>query len=221
MSESMDQRSDTDILQQLLHRGGEAVSGLVNRVLQLDPASAQRLAALEGKRLRLDLTGSGQSVLVLVSDRQLRLSLLSAREAGESIEPDTVVSGRPGDLFAAAAPDWGHSDSGVTIRGDTGLARDLQKLLQQLDPDWEAPLAQLLGDVAGHQVAKFARAGRSWLQRAAESTAAAGQDFLRYENDALVSAPEFDRFSEQVETTRDAVDRAEARLKRLESHLNS
>ena len=206
-------------LKQLARHGGNALSAVLNRVIHLDPESRNQLETLEGKRLRLDLTGTAQSIGVTIEDRQIHLRALEESEmTPEAWQADTVVSGRPGDLFAAAAPEWGHSQSGVTIQGDTALARKLQKLFQQLDPDWEAPLARALGDVDGHQVDSALRAGRAWFDHAGRSTAAAARDYVRHESEQMVTAAEFNAFSREVEDTRDEVDRAAARLNRLEAN---
>jgi ubiquinone biosynthesis protein UbiJ len=54
---------------------------------------------------------------------------------------------------------WGLPDSKVQINGDASLARDLERIFRKLDPDWEGPLAGLLGDVAGQQAAQGIRQG--------------------------------------------------------------
>ena len=83
--------------------------------------------------------------------------------------PDTVISGTPVALFSMAEPeeaDWGLPKSKVQINGDASLARDLERIFSKLDPDWETPLAGMLGDVAGHQTANGIRRG---VQQARET----------------------------------------------------
>ena len=83
-----------------------------------------------------------------------------------------VISGSPAALFTMAAPeglgDWGSEGSRVTITGDANLARDLERLFSQLDPDWEGSLSRVFGDVWGHQVAAGIRTGAGQARQAAE-----------------------------------------------------
>jgi ubiquinone biosynthesis protein UbiJ len=68
--------------------------------------------------------------------------------------------------------DWGLPESKVQINGDANLARDLERIFRKLDPDWEGPLAGLLGDVAGHQAAQGIRQG---VETARETARNAGK----------------------------------------------
>ena len=94
-------------------------------------------------------------------------------------EPDTVISGSPAALFTMAAPeglgDWGSEGSRVSITGDANLARDLERLFSQLDPDWEGSLSRVFGDVWGHQVAAGIRTGAGQARQAAERAGDAAQ----------------------------------------------
>ena len=99
--------------------------------------------------------------------------------------PDTVISGTPAALFAMAEPeeaDWGLPESKVQINGDASLARDLERIFSKLEPDWEGPLAGMLGDVAGHQVAQGLRQGVETARETARSTSKVLSDVLKDRN---------------------------------------
>jgi ubiquinone biosynthesis protein UbiJ len=133
-----------------------ALETAINHVLQLDLESPARVNKLQGRLLQLDLEGLGIILFFTFKHGVVRVSL----EADGT--PDTVISGTPVALFSMAEPeeaDWGLPDSKVQINGDASLARDLERIFRKLEPDWEGPLAGLLGDVAGHQVAQGLRQG--------------------------------------------------------------
>ena len=96
--------------------------------------------------------------------------------------PDTIISGTPVALFSMAQPedaDWGLPDSKVQINGDANLARDLERIFNKLEPDWEGPLAGLLGDVAGQQAAQGIRQGFETARETAQSARKVLTDILK------------------------------------------
>lgn len=128
----------------------------INHVLQLDMESPARVKKLEGRLLQVDLKGLGIALFFTFKHGVVRVRL----EADGT--PDTVISGTPVALFSMAEPeeaDWGLPDSKVQINGDASLARDLERIFRKLEPDWEGPLAGMLGDVAGQQAAQGIRHG--------------------------------------------------------------
>jgi len=185
----------------------------VNQVLALDQESARRLEKLEGRILQLDLEGLG---ITLYFTAESGAVLISLSLEGE---PDTVISGTPFALFAMAAPgdtaSWGLPGSRVQISGDANLARDMEQVFSQLDPDWEQPLASLFGDVIGFQFAAGLKQGVEAVREAAQSTAEMAGAYLRDEASALVRPFEIKSFGDDVEKLRNAVESLEARLKKI------
>jgi ubiquinone biosynthesis protein UbiJ len=185
----------------------------INRVLALDDASSERLRHLDGRMLQLDLEGVGITLYFAFSGRHVEVGTRS------QFEPDTVISGSPYALFAMAAPEeaarWGSPGSRVSISGDATLARDLEQLFSRLDPDWEARLAQLLGDVWGHQVAAGLRAGAGQLRRSAEDAGDMLGEYLRRDGGAVVRSEELDAFATEVDELGEEIDRLERRLRKV------
>ncbi len=141
----------------------------INHVLQLDMESPSRVRKLEDKLLQVNLDGLNITLFFTFKHGVVRVRL----DADGT--PDTVISGTPIALFSMAEPeeaDWGLPKSKVQINGDASLARDLERIFRKLEPDWEAPLAGLLGDVGGHQAAHGIRRG---LDTARETARTAGE----------------------------------------------
>lgn len=184
----------------------------VNHVLALDAGSVDRLERLEGKVLQLDLEGMAITLYFSFAFGSVEVDLDSEQAA------DAKVSGSPPALFALAADeagDWGSPGSGVRIEGDATLARDLGKLFSQLDPDWQAPLMGLLGDVAGYQVAQGLKRGAGGLRDGLRNALDMAGRFLNEESTALAPQTAIDDFNGGVDDLRDGIDRLEARLARL------
>jgi ubiquinone biosynthesis protein UbiJ len=182
----------------------------VNRALALDPESGKRLQRLADRMLRLDIEGVGITLFIAFTDRRVEVGTRSDHE------PDTVIAGSPFALFAMAAPEgagnWTLPGSRVSITGDANLARDLERLFSQLDPDWEGSLSRLLGDVWGYQVAAGLRAGAGHARRSATEAGEMVREFVTREGGPVVRAEELDRFAAGVDDLRNALARLERRL---------
>jgi len=185
----------------------------VNRVLALDEESAKRLLKLQGKILQLDLEGLEITLFLSFDSGNVQVSLES------DSEPDTIISGTPMALFAMAAPgdisSWGLPGSSVQISGDANLARDIERVFSKMDPDWEKPFADILGDVIGFQFTSGIRQGVEAVRTAAEQTADMAGAYFRDESDEVVRPAELDKFSQAVDQLNDAVERLEARIKNM------
>jgi ubiquinone biosynthesis protein UbiJ len=186
----------------------------INRLLALDESSAGRMSRLENRLLQLDLEGLGISLYFTFTSQLVRVRLDS------EIEPDTVVSGSPVALFTLAVlddgDDWGTPGSRVKISGDATLARDLERLFSRLDPDWEAAVSRLFGDVLGHQLASGIQAVSGQLRESTETASEILGEYLRRESGPLVTRQDVSVFADAVDEARDAVERLEARLNSLE-----
>jgi ubiquinone biosynthesis accessory factor UbiJ len=185
----------------------------VNRILALDGASGERLQRLDGRMLRLDLQGLGITLFFAFNGPHVEVGTRS------QFEPDTVIAGSPFALFSMAAPEeaarWGEPGSRVSITGDATLARDLERLFSQLDPDWEGRLSRLLGDVWGHQVAAGLRAGAEQARASAGSAGEMLREYVQSNRGPVARADELDEFADAVDELSDAAEALEARLRKL------
>ena len=153
-----------------------ALETAVNKVLQLDMESPERVKKLEGRVLQLDLEGLAITLFFTFKHGVVRVRLDSESK------PDTIISGTPVALFSMAKPeeaDWSLPDSKVQINGDASLARDLERIFSKLEPDWEGPLAGMFGDVAGHQIAQGLRQGAETAKETARSASKVISDIIK------------------------------------------
>ncbi len=191
-----------------------AVEAGVNRVLAMDEQSVERLERLEGKLLQLDLEGLAITLYFQFAFSVVEVTLDADRE------PDARISGTPTALFSLAAPadgkGWGTPGSGVRIEGDANLARDLGRVFERLDPDWQATLDRILGENLGYQVGQGLRQGADGLRRTLDGVLDLAGRYLREESGELAEQTGIDAFNRGVDDLRDGVDRLDVRLARLE-----
>lgn len=185
------------------------LEGGLNRVLSLDSSAADTLQGLEGRSIALRLKPWPAPVQISVSEGRLR--------ASDAAEPDLSISASAGALVALAAERGGFElpAGRIDISGDADLARRVQKLVKQLDPDWDKPFADFFGEVAGYQIAKGLRGAVAWGRATAKSLVRSSSEYLREESRDLIAPGELADFVDGVERTRDDVERLEARIERL------
>jgi ubiquinone biosynthesis accessory factor UbiJ len=173
---------------------------MLNKVLALDPATASRLPALEGRPLRVLLQPVNLGVTLKVEQAQLRF-------ASEDEMAAITLTGSMQD-FAQAALNRGELSAGsLQVQGDVGAAQRWQQFFTDLQPDWEEELAKALGDVMGPQVAKLLRATASWLRSAMSTLQQTGVEYLQEEARMLVAPAELQSFLAEVDRLRDDAER--------------
>ncbi len=190
----------------------------LNQLLAMDPETFQRLARFKGRIIAFDISDINQN-LYFFPDEQ-RIEIVSHYEG----EPDTIISG---SLLAfskmALAEEQEKTRSvfngDIRISGDMALGQNFQALFQQLDIDWEEHLSHITGDVIAHSLGNVARDVFGFGKKMLNSLGMDVSEYLQYETRDIASGPEIQHFNQQVDTIRNDVDRAEARLQRLENAL--
>lgn len=188
----------------------------INAALALDSETVARLGGLSGKVVAMELEGTGITLFMLPGREGLRLM---GRYEGE---PDTTLSGTPLALLRLGGdrPGDGLFSGDVKIHGDVELGQRMQRILGELDIDWEEHLSHLTGDVVAHQLGNLARGVMRWGRRAAENLQRDLVDYVQEERRDLPSRPELDEFLAAVDRLRSDVDRLTAHVDRLQRRDN-
>lgn len=193
---------------------GSAESSL-NKLLQQDPRTLQRLTELSGKVIRVEFSQPTLSLTLLPGPTGLDLLLHS------ECPTDLTLSGKAQDFIQMASAE-NSSDmlfgKGVSISGDTGLATAFSNLLKDFSIDWEAWLEDLLGDTLAHPLASFFRTQKHQFEQIQRSLSANSVEYLQEELGILPPRAEIDGFLEAVDQLRDATERLEARVYALRNN---
>lgn len=194
---------------------GRALEQALNRLVELDPDTAEALRGLGGRRIGLALEAPPIALELAVADGRLVVGP-PRNEPGD--EPDLGVRATISGVLSQlpflrppGAPPVGK----VRINGDAELARQLQKLAQRFDPDWDEPFARALGPVFGPQAARLLRDALAGGAKFAKGFSRDAVDYLTEERRDLVGKAELAAFHDDVDELRDQVERLAARLARL------
>ncbi len=134
-------------------------------------------------------------------------------------DPDVAITGSLVTLarMAGGAGAQAIRDGDIDLTGDAATAQRFQDLLDHAKPDVEEELSRVIGDVAAHQLAEFARGVGNWARGARSTMGDNIREYLQEERRDLPTRYEVEQFSQRVGELRDDVERIAARLKRLES----
>jgi ubiquinone biosynthesis protein UbiJ len=201
---------------------GRALEVALNRLLALDPALRNELTALEGRRIELTMEAPSLAMELTVRDRRLAVGPANPDFADARSEPDLAVRGTLGGLLAQLPflrLRTGAPVGKMKIAGDAELARQLQRLAERYDPDWNLPFTDVFGDVLGVQVANGVRAALRAGRDGAAQLARHGAEFLTEESRDVIGRAELDAHLDDVDVLRDRVERLAARMQNLQRKL--
>ena len=188
---------------------GEAVG---NRLLALDEQALQRCAELQGRIIALELSDLDQTLYFHPGNWGLRLSLQTPPR-----EPDAHIRGRLVGLASLALEQDQVGTSiqhRIEISGDAQIAQRFQKILGELDPDWEEQLSQWVGDIPAFRIGQALRKLQQTARQQLQSLKLDGSEYLREETRMTPTRPEFEQFREQVGELRHDIDRLELMFQR-------
>jgi ubiquinone biosynthesis protein UbiJ len=183
------------------------VAAFLNHLLDDAPWARERLAPFAGRTARVVLVPLPDLCFVVTADGRLAAS----DDAGAHL----VVTLKP-----AALPLLARRDEAVLreidFTGDDALAAAMQFLFRHLEWDVEEDLSRVFGDVVAHRLAATGRAFLAWQGEAAERAGRNVAEYLTEEATVLARPAELASFARGVDELRDAVERLEKRLERLE-----
>ena len=188
----------------------------VNRALQLAPATARELEQLQDCIFALHCTAPEVDIYLQPAAGGIRI--MGIHEGPVT----TSVRGEASDfaeLATAKDPAATLINGALELQGDSAPLIELQKTLAALDMDWEAPLVEALGDVAGHQLAQMLRSAVGWGSQASSSLTRQLGEFIHEEARLTPPRLELEDFYRDVQDLGQRVERLQSRTERLRRRL--
>jgi ubiquinone biosynthesis protein UbiJ len=184
----------------------------LNRCIGESTAARELLARLQGTSFAVHVEGLGLTAVLHADGERLRVD-------SDALGATAALRAAPLDLLRLLGADGGVSGVKRTraeLKGDLEVAERYAKLLKLARPDLEEEVSKWLGDVPAHALGEAARGMRAWLERARSALRMNVAEYLQEESRALPAPLEAQAFYSDVERLRDDVERAAARLARLE-----
>jgi ubiquinone biosynthesis protein UbiJ len=210
MAEKIDPALQTAVL--------AAVEAGLNRALQLSQEGRHELGELRDCVFALHCTAPVMDVYLQPGAERIRLM-------GTYEGPVTTrVRGSASDfaeVLTAADTTAALINGQLELEGDSAPLVRLQQIVAGLEMDWEAPLVEVLGDVAGHQLAQSLRAAYGWGSQASSSLTRQVGEFIHEEARLCPPRLELEDFYRDVRELSLRVERLESRLRRARKRLQA
>jgi ubiquinone biosynthesis protein UbiJ len=142
-----------------------AIESLLNQHIQESSTAQDRLFALAGRSLAINIQNFGTNLRLDAEQTRLGVSMIS----DDSIVATTAtISGTPLTLLnllnVSTLADF--RAAGVEFSGDIQTAEAFAELLRLARPDLEEELSHLVGDIVAHKMARSVRRVKGWGTRA-------------------------------------------------------
>ncbi|HZZ93476.1 MAG TPA: SCP2 sterol-binding domain-containing protein [Usitatibacter sp.] len=180
-----------------------------NHVLRATPVALDRLRRHAGRSVSFALGPVDLAFTVQTTGELVPALPGASRDLEVRVSPFLLPRLAAGD--EAAFRD-------IDMRGDMELAQEISFLLRNLRWDAEEDLARVVGDVAAHRIAGFARAFASGTREAGLRTAQAAAEYWTEESPVIASRVKVQGFVEDVARLREDLERLEKRIARLGPH---
>jgi len=188
------------------------VEKVLNRNITETTPARELAAGLDGATIAIRVRDTALNMYFAFENEVIALST----EYGD--DPDVVISGSLITLsrMVGGGGEAAIRDGDIDMSGDAGTAQRFQKLLDFAKPDMEEELSRVIGDVAAHRLARFARGIGSWARTTRSTMGNNVREYLQEESRDVPTRYEVEQFTYQVGALRDDVERMAARLDRLE-----
>lgn len=194
---------------------------LLNQLLRNDPHIRQQLRPFAGKTIAITAHSPRLDLLVTFNGDSIQLAGQHADALG--IKPDATLSGQSSDLAKLLMADphkQALANPELHFSGDVHLIQDLYQTLEKLDLRWDDYLAPVLGDVITEQGSRVQKEGQQWFNESRQRLRNNVEDYLKEEAHLLPHEEDLRQFSDGLDTLKLQLDRAEARLRSVQSRLD-
>jgi ubiquinone biosynthesis protein UbiJ len=190
-----------------------AAESMINRSIGASSRAAALARRLDNTSLRIEVEYFAPLRAVVHAGHCSLLNddlAADATLAGTAPELWSLLRGRTSAAAAAA---------NVKIQGSAEIANLYRELLSAARPDPEEELSRWLGDLPARGVFGLARGVAGWSRHVRRTARDNVREYLEEESRDLVGTAELNGFLHAVDGVREAADRVEARLARLERLL--
>ena len=197
----------------------EGVEHLINRALEYDPVSAKALTHLDGQIIRIDSTMPPISISISIEPVGQGVKLHSERQE----DSDVTIEGTLVSMVSVALSSkesMSFSGTGVKVSGNLDTLNQLNKIIGNLDIDWEGALAQIIGDLPAHLFAKTVRNSAAFKTQTTARASSAIVEVAQEEFQLTPSKNEFETIGPQIRRLSSDVDRLTAKVKKFQVKVN-
>jgi ubiquinone biosynthesis protein UbiJ len=209
-----------------------AVERLIHHVIDLDAITRIQLNQLQGKMLRVVIDSPQLSVDVFFDQDKVRLEPTVTGQA----ERPSIFEQRPFDPQQTSMPATATlqvknvvellklflaEDVGtIPVQGDYHLLQDIQRIMQQAEPDLAAHLSPWIGPALAHELGKIQLAPKH-LKRSLHSHLFFAEDALKEDSGLFAARWQMDDLQQDTRVLNQNIDRTEAKIQQLQRQIDA
>ena len=208
-----------------------AVERLIHHVIDLDAITRIQLNQLQGKMLRVVIDSPQLSVDVFFDDGTVRLeptvtghsetsSIFEQRPFDPQQSSDATTTLHVSDVVDLLKLLLADDVGTIPVQGDYKLLQDVQRIMQQAEPDLAAHLSPWIGPSLAHELAKIQRVPAA-LKRNLASHLFFAEDALKEDLGVLAPRWQMDDLQQDTRILKQNIDRAEAKIQQLSQRIDT
>lgn len=208
-----------------------AIERVIHHYIDLDAITRIQFNALAGKMLRVVIASPQLSVDVFFDDGKVRLeptatghseatSIFEQRpyenttaqisEATATLQVSNVV-----ELLKLLLSD---EIGTIPVQGDYKLLQEIQRIMQQAEPDLAAHLSPWIGPKLAHEIGKLQLAPKQ-LKRTLQSSLFFAEDALKEDSGLFAARWQMDDLQQDTRILNQNIDRVEAKIRQLQQQI--
>jgi len=210
-----------------------AVERIIHHVIDLDAITRIQLNQLQGQLLRVVIDSPQLSVDVFFDENRVRLeptvtgqgqtpSLFEQRPFDPQSKITTATATlhveNTVELVKLLLSDMDQIGN-IPLQGDYHLLQDIQKIMQQAEPDLAAHLSPWIGPQLAHELGKVQLTPKH-LRRSLQSHLFFVEDALKEDSGLFAPRWQMDDLNRETRQLNQEIDRLEAKLQQLNTQLN-
>lgn len=208
-----------------------AIERFIHHMIDLDAITRTQLNQLQGKMLRVVLDSPQLSIDIFFDHNQVRLA---PSITGQPERP-SIFEQRPFDkneqVFEATATLhvqnivqllkllWADEVGNIPLQGDYHLLQDIQRIMQQAEPDLAAQLSSWVSPSLAHELGKIQRTPE-YLKRTLQSHLFFAEDALKEDTGLFAARWQMDDLNQDTRIFNQNLDRTEAKIQQLQTQIN-
>lgn len=190
----------------------------LNQIVKSDRHLRSAVGQFDGQLLEVKTAGA--AICIHLATSGIRLSAISSHDLG--LSPTACVAAKAStllELLLSTSDTAALSNPEIEISGDAQFVQSLFQNLKNLDIRWDDILAPWLGDHSTHLAKSTTDSITQWSRQSKASVASTVNDYLIEESKLLPAHSRLEQFTDSMDELRLRIDRAKARIERLNSIL--
>jgi ubiquinone biosynthesis protein UbiJ len=196
----------------------KALESLVNKAMDYDPSTQSGFRDLHGRVIKIKCMAPKLSLYILFKKESVQLK----KQYEDFVDLKLTGTALSFGAFSINIDQQvSFFDSGIYVSGDQEVLSQLQKLLKNLDIDWEAALSDIIGDIPAHAVGRSVRSSLQWKKNILKRTTKVAVEFGQEEIQIIPSPIEAMNFADSVKKVQNEVERLTLKIYKLTTKLNN